>query len=988
MYKKISKGHPNVFKPRRMVIGGVVHEVGDEETLNKIKQEMQTKKEESAKAAEEIKNQKILIKRTVSKNKNDVVTKMIIDPDTILTKEEKLHQQEKNSKYIEHIKKPSLSVKSNIAPVGTEHKNTNSNNPITIKTHAPKLIKKSSNVTLQSKETTNTDTEQSDKKDEHDKDEHDNNNLPDKIVETKINNNTKIIETKINNNNKIVETKTQIINKPNPNTQLSKPIINTINNNSTTVKVVSRKNIKPLINNKNKNNNNGEQEVVNKDGEGTTILGGVVSSIFTKQDNSNVIPEVKSKPVLSIKTNDRKTLNRTQPLLKEIQEETTDNYFTKKYNVLTDQWYELIIKIKYKNDNSDKLLIKIVDDSKTQIVNPIKITNELFLHEKLPNNFAEYKIFLYMPKNIESVDIHIVGLKVYNTILNPVDKQVVEQNIDLWKFRKLYDLEFINYYINNADLEYSEKFIDRFKADYELYKNPNYFDNFINTLRINKPNVLSDLKGCTNADKINVLYLTHTSIEYEQYSYTIRTQQLLENFNKQGKYEIICATRYGYPFDRETGYYTQDLNKEIMINSVKYIKLIKDKTSNYNTLNILKYLEEYIKATINLCISKNIKIIHATTNFWNGIVAVMVAKYLGIKCIYELRELWNENILIQKPEVINSDMVKMMSIQEKNIISQVDKIIVLNKTQQKENEKTEILYDGSNINFKFKISKSDLLDKHKLHDKIIIGYIGTLVVNEGIEYILKCIKLLNNNKIMFVIIGDGPYKNSMIDYIKSNDIVDNILYLGKLKHELAIEYYQIFDACIFPKKKCELYELKSSFKLIEAMTFGKPVIVTNSKATNEIIIDGKNGLLCNPDDVNDLLDKIKLLLFNNELMEKLGKEAHKWIKKNRNWKNICKKLTNIYDDLLNEHNTNDNIMKTKIVDTYNSNDNDENNCYDSEGKESEEEKKIELDIKKDNIEEKDNKKDMVKEDESEDDEDDEDEDEDDEDDEEVEEESN
>ncbi len=915
MYKKINKGQPNVFKPRRMVIGGIVHNVENEETLNKIKQEMQLKKEEAAKAAEEIKNQKILIKRTVSKNMSDIVTKIIVDPDTILTKEEKQHQLDKNNKYVEHIKKPTLTVKSNIVSTGMEQKNTNNNGPITLKTHATKLIKKPTNNNLPTIETLLDDN--NDVKEEKEEKEELKEELKEEV---KIDEELKSIQqnddkpssqiTTLSNNKPIIESK---IISPRPKPTV---VINN-NNNASAIKVISRKNIKPLP------KNNVPQEPTNI--EGTTILGGVVSSIFTKQDGTNDIPEVKQKPALTIKSNDKKMLNRSQPQVQEL-EETTDNYFTKKYNVLSAQWYELIIKIKNKNDNSVKLLIKIFDDLKTQIINPIKITNDLFLHEKLPNNFVEYRIFLCMPINIMSIDIYIVGLKVYNAILSPIDKQIVEQNIDLWKFRKLYDLEFINYYINNADLEYSEKFVDRFKADYELYKNPNYFEEFMNSLNIPTTN------STVTSDKINILYLTHTSIEYEQYSYTIRTQQLLENFNKNDKYEITCATRYGYPFDRETGYYSQDLNKEIEINGVKYIKLIADKKSNFNTLNILKYLEEYIIETINLCVNKNIKIIHATTNYWNGIVATCVAKYLGIRCIYELRELWNESIQLQKPEVINSDMIKMMSIQEKNIVNNVDKIIILNKTQNKDNDKIEIIYDCANIDFKFKMSKNDLLDKHKLHDKIIIGYIGTLTTHDGIENILKCIKMLNNNKLVFVIIGDGPYKNSMIDYIKTNNISENVLYLGKLKYEIAMEYYQIIDMCIYPKKKCELYELKSSFKLIEAMSFKKPVITTDLKSINEIINDGQNGLLCIPDNVSDLLDKMKLLINNTILMEKLGTEAQKWIVKNRNWKNMCNKLTHIYDNLINEENTNDVESNKKDKDVF---DMEENNCYD-ESEESEE----------------------------------------------------
>lgn len=225
---------------------------------------------------------------------------------------------------------------------------------------------------------------------------------------------------------------------------------------------------------------------------------------------------------------------------------------------------------------------------------------------------------------------------------------------------------------------------------------------------------------------------------------------------------------------------------------------------------------------------------------------------------------------------------------------------MLNNLQNKENDKIDVIQNFVNVDYK--MNKDDLINKHKLQNKIIIGYIGTLAAHENIENILKCIKSLNNDKIMMIMIGDGPHKNAILDFIKINNLSENVLYLGRLRHELAIEYYQVFDLCIFPKQKCELNEVKSSFKLIEAMLFGKAVIVSNLKASNEIIADGENGMLCIPDNVNDLLDKMKMLISNDDMRESLGYNAKEWIKKNRNWNNICDKLRNTYDELLDDEN--------------------------------------------------------------------------------------
>lgn len=852
MYKKTTQGHKTIFKPRRMVIAGIVYDVKNEEELNKIKETVAAKKLIDEAKAEEEKNQKILIKRTISKGSKDIITKEIVDPNTLLTREEKHDKEQKKNKYMEYTKKPGLVVKSNSKVGGNDTNNTNENGQLTIKTHARKIIKKNN----------------------------------DDIVDDVVVENENIEVENINEN---------------------------INENVKSQATV-KSNVRKILTKQTKKNNDDdiiEDDVIdnvddNKVSNDESVVEGVAQSIFVRQEKPPTKIEHPKKPML-LKSNANKIVMKNPSNDNNNNDQSVDNCFTQKYSVINDQWYEFSVKIKNTNDSkSIKLIIKIFNEQKIPLIHPIKISNDLFLSDKLPNNIVEYKIYLYMPLNTTSIDVYILGYKTYGVSINPIDKTSVEQNIDLWKFRKLYDLEFINYYIKNANFEYSDKFINRYNGDYELFKNPNYFDDFIKTLNINKVS-----NNINENDKIKILYLVHSSIEYENYSYTIKTHQLLKNFNKNDKYEIICATRYGYPYDRELGYYNNEPQKNTIIDNVAMTKLIDDKTLNFNTLNILEYLKKYIIATINFCVDNNVSIIHATTNYWNGIVAVYVAKYLGIKCIYEIRELWNENIILQRPEVIHSDIVKMMSTQEKNIINNVDLVLHNNNN----NDNVDTLYCGYKIHKHNMDTKLKLLDKHDLHGKIILGYIGTLVSHEGIEYILKSLKLMNNNNIVLIIIGDGAYKNPMVNFIKTNNLNENVLFLETMKYNEAMEYYNIFDVCVYPKIKCELHETKTSYKLIEAMSFGKSIVTTNVKSNMSIITDNVNGLLCEPDNISDLTDKIKILINDESLRDELGKNAKKWVKKNRDWSKICNKLSLYYDNVLN-NDDDDNVKYSENGSNY------------------------------------------------------------------------
>ena len=195
-----------------------------------------------------------------------------------------------------------------------------------------------------------------------------------------------------------------------------------------------------------------------------------------------------------------------------------------------------------------------------------------------------------------------------------------------------------------------------------------------------------------------------------------------------------------------------------------------------------------------------------------------------------------------------------------------------------------------------KIKNITLYFENKINEnEFVIGYIGTLSDYEGIMYILECLKVLD---VKFIIIGDGQIKNEIIRKVDEYNITKKVLYLGKLLHNEVIKYYNMFDIIVYPRKNCDLCQSTSSYKVFEAMSMGIPVIVSRLAAWEEIIEDGVNGLYCEPDDTEDLLQKIKLLIEDNELRKKISENTREWVVSQRDWKIMGQRMRDIYDELL------------------------------------------------------------------------------------------
>lgn len=86
--------------------------------------------------------------------------------------------------------------------------------------------------------------------------------------------------------------------------------------------------------------------------------------------------------------------------------------------------------------------------------------------------------------------------------------------------------------------------------------------------------------------------------------------------------------------------------------------------------------------------------------------------------------------------------------------------------------------------------------------------------------------------------------------------------------------------------------------LIEADAIGRPIITSNSVGCKETVIDGENGFLIRPRDVDALTDKLDLLLSNQELRQKMGKASRAYAEKYFDIEVVKQRHLAIYDELL------------------------------------------------------------------------------------------
>ncbi|MBW2045840.1 MAG: glycosyltransferase family 4 protein [Deltaproteobacteria bacterium] len=152
-----------------------------------------------------------------------------------------------------------------------------------------------------------------------------------------------------------------------------------------------------------------------------------------------------------------------------------------------------------------------------------------------------------------------------------------------------------------------------------------------------------------------------------------------------------------------------------------------------------------------------------------------------------------------------------------------------------------------------------------------ILYVGRLSKEKGIDVLIRSFRELKGNFLRLDIVGDGP-ENKFLKELAMED--KRVIFYGKVKDCEIDEFYKGADVVVVPSVWYENFPTV----VLEAVSFGVPVIGSNIGGIPEQIQDGSNGFLIRPKDSEDLKQKIKIFIddFKKEgfLLKEIRKNAH------------------------------------------------------------------------------------------------------------------
>ncbi|MCF2570852.1 glycosyltransferase family 4 protein [Brevibacterium sp. UCMA 11754] len=308
------------------------------------------------------------------------------------------------------------------------------------------------------------------------------------------------------------------------------------------------------------------------------------------------------------------------------------------------------------------------------------------------------------------------------------------------------------------------------------------------------------------------------------------------------------------------------------------------------------------------------QIIHTTTHYVNGLATRSAAQSAGLPWVYEVRGVLEETWAAaggtpaERATRRASQRFELMRAKEIEVATAADAVITLGETMREHliaggvPEKSITLIPNS-------VSESVVAaDTSRAPAEVRAGFglpaagvwVGTaasIVGYEGLDILVDAVILARaqGTDLRLLIAGDGVALPELRE--RAAVLGENAVFTGRVSQSEAIQYQLGLDVIVVPRKNEQVCQLVTPIKPIEAMGLGRPVIISDLPALNELVPESA-GLRVAPGDTSSLAEALSELACNDSARTRFGKNGRNHVLATRRWKDIGQRYGQVYSQLM------------------------------------------------------------------------------------------
>lgn len=176
----------------------------------------------------------------------------------------------------------------------------------------------------------------------------------------------------------------------------------------------------------------------------------------------------------------------------------------------------------------------------------------------------------------------------------------------------------------------------------------------------------------------------------------------------------------------------------------------------------------------------------------------------------------------------------------------------------------------------------------------VVLFVGRLVERKGVDRLIEALAGIENRPWRLEVVGFGPERGALEELAARLDVADRVAFLGRVSDEELVAAYRRARCFVLPATLDQRADTEGlGVVLLEAMSFGTPVVATRRGGIVDIVVDGETGLLVE-DEVDALAKGIARVLDDPDAAEAMGKRARTRVRDAFGWDTILDRLESIY----------------------------------------------------------------------------------------------
>jgi len=213
-------------------------------------------------------------------------------------------------------------------------------------------------------------------------------------------------------------------------------------------------------------------------------------------------------------------------------------------------------------------------------------------------------------------------------------------------------------------------------------------------------------------------------------------------------------------------------------------------------------------------------------------------------------------------------------------------------------DRVQIVRSGPKLD-RLKLQEPKL--EYKKGRKYLLGYLGVIGEQEGIDLLLKSVKYITEKRddVQVAIVGGGSDLEILKKLSADMGLADYVDFYGRVPDQLLIDILNTADVCVNPDKPTEMNNLSTMNKIMEYMALKKPIVQYDLKEGR--FSARETSLYAENTSTEDFAEKIIYLLDNGPVRKEMGEYGYNRVLNELSWEYESRKLVDFYSEVLKNY---------------------------------------------------------------------------------------